>query len=61
MPDVEHPQPLPHGVAGGYLLVELAGHELLADDVAQPAEPAQPLGRPPVKPEVSVLRAALRA
>ena len=45
--DVEHAQPLPHGEARGYLLVELPGDQLLADRVAQSAEPAQPLGGHP--------------
>lgn len=40
---VEDPQPLPHGVAGGYLLVELAGDDLLPDGVAQPAVSGGPV------------------
>ncbi|MFE5633358.1 hypothetical protein [Streptomyces sp. NPDC056470] len=39
---VQDPQPLAHRVAAGYLLVELAGDELLADGLAQPAVPARP-------------------
>ncbi len=48
--DVEYPQPLPHGVAGRYLLVELAGHQLLTDRVAQSSESVHPVGRRPQKP-----------
>ena len=59
--DVEHPQPLPHREAGADLLVELPGHQLLADDVAQSAEAAEPAGRAADEAGSSVLRAALRA
>lgn len=38
---VEHPQPLPHREARDYLLLQLAGHQLLTDDVTQTAGPAQ--------------------
>ncbi len=41
-PDVEHPQPLPHGEAGGYLLVDLAGHQLLSYDLTQRPQPVEP-------------------
>ncbi|GHE79119.1 hypothetical protein GCM10018789_02220 [Streptomyces werraensis] len=34
---VEHPEPLPHREARDYLLLELAGHQLLTDDVTQTA------------------------
>ncbi len=40
--DVEDPQPLPHRVPPGYLLIELPGHQLLSYDVPQSAQPAQP-------------------
>ncbi|GGX66119.1 hypothetical protein GCM10010515_37140 [Streptomyces fructofermentans] len=39
---VEHPQALSHREAPGYLLVELPGDELLAYDIAQRAQLAQP-------------------
>ncbi|GAB2740529.1 hypothetical protein GCM10027072_40090 [Streptomyces bullii] len=41
-PHVEHPQPLPDREPPGYLLVQLAGHQLLPYDVPQTARPVQP-------------------
>lgn len=40
--DVQDPQPLPDREAARDLLVQLPGDQLLADGVAQPAEPVQP-------------------
>ncbi|GAA3481764.1 hypothetical protein GCM10018966_062950 [Streptomyces yanii] len=50
--DIENPQPLTDREARGYLLVELPGDELLADGVAQPAEPSEPRRRGPGEPVV---------
>jgi hypothetical protein len=41
-PHVEHPQPLPDGEPPGYLLVELAAHQLLSYDITQPAQLVEP-------------------
>ncbi|GGV39217.1 hypothetical protein GCM10010277_26800 [Streptomyces longisporoflavus] len=43
---VEHAQPLPHGEAPGYLLVELPGDQLLAYGVTQAAQLLKPRGGP---------------
>lgn len=39
---VEHPQPLPDREAADYLLVDLAGDQLLSYDLTQCAQPVQP-------------------
>ena len=48
--DVQHAQAPAHRETPGYLLVELTGHELLADDVAQPAEALEPGAGGPGEP-----------
>ncbi|GGV68299.1 hypothetical protein GCM10010294_23910 [Streptomyces griseoloalbus] len=42
---VEHPQPPPDREAPHYLLLQLAGHQLLPNDVPQTGEPAEPVPR----------------